>query len=57
MAANPDQKKLREVNMTLKIKTEELDRLREEVKELRSSRNALRESLGKTVKAAAADQA
>ncbi|WP_171060667.1 hypothetical protein [Poseidonocella sp. HB161398] len=46
MAANPDRKKMREVSMRLQIKTEELNRLKEEIKVLREERMALKEKIG-----------
>lgn len=51
MAPNPERQELRELNMRLKIKSEELSRLKEEAKELRDRRNALRDKLSVDVTA------
>jgi citrate lyase alpha subunit len=45
MAADPARKELREINTRLKIKTEELTRLREEVTSLKEKRKILNETI------------
>ncbi|WP_175546746.1 hypothetical protein [Natronohydrobacter thiooxidans] len=45
MASNPQQKELREVNTRIKVKNEELNRLKEEVKALKARRLELKSAL------------
>lgn len=45
MAASDEQKQLRELNIRLMIKTEELARLKEEVATLREQRKTLKEQI------------
>lgn len=45
MAPTPERKELRELNVRLKFKSEEMNRLKEEIKTLREQRVALKASL------------
>lgn len=49
MAPNPERQELRELNTRLKLKSEELNRLKEEVKELRDRRKALKDKLSEDI--------
>ena len=45
MAPSPERKELREINMRLKLKNEEMKRLKDEIKTLKERRSALQSSL------------
>lgn len=56
MAANEDRKRLRQLNQRIRVKKEDLGRLREELSALNAERKTIREKLAGEVAEAAASE-